>query len=164
MDRLRWTSSRLPALLLAATLMWALPASASAQSGTPVKDGRKVPALAFVLSVVVPGGGQAYNGQWGKGALILGSTVAAVGLFGFDAASCAWDDDGENCIRAAVGLGIGAAILLYSWIDAPMTARAINRRIDLGDATVEMGPKLLGSAGPLRGGPGASLSLIRMKF
>jgi hypothetical protein len=164
MRHLRRIQIHTPVLLLAATMMWSTPSSALAQDAAPAESGRKVPALAFALSFVVPGAGQAYNGEWEKSAFVLGSTVVAVGLFGFDGVSCLVDDDGENCVQAAVGLGLAGAILLYSWIDAPLTARALNRRIDPGGATAEVGPRLLAPRGSLRGDRHARLSLVRVTF
>lgn len=164
MRHLSWIRIQTPVLLLAMTLMGSMPSSVLAQGPAPAESGRKVPVLALALSLVVPGGGQAYNGEWGKSAFVLGSTVVAVGLFGFDGVSCLVDDDGENCTRAAVGLGLAAAVLLYSWIDAPLTAAAINRRIDLGSATAEVGPRLLVSRGLPPGHRPAGVSLIRVKF
>ena len=141
-----------------------LAASSASLAQTPEESPqRKSPPLALALSVVVPGGGQAYNGEWGKSAVVFGTVVAGVGLFGSDLAICLWDDDGENCTRAAVGMAVTGLVLLYSLIDAPLTARSINRRRSLGDIDITVGPSFGGASGPKRRGFG-DLNLIRLTF
>lgn len=85
---------------------------------------RKSPFLAWFLSWLVPGGGQGYNGQWGKAAGFFG--VAAVG-FGIVVSNegpvCRTD-----CGPRDAGLALLLAASVGSQIDAPITAAAINRR------------------------------------
>jgi hypothetical protein len=97
----------------------------------PISSGRKKsPGLAWFLSFLVPGGGQGYNGQWGKAAVFL--AVAAVG-FNMTVHSggplCNYlSSTGDDCARANTGLAILAVSSIASQIDAPITAVAINRR------------------------------------
>ena len=51
------------------------------QRAEPLAPGRSVP-LAFALSAVVPGLGQAYNRQWIRGAAALGLELAVVAAYG----------------------------------------------------------------------------------
>jgi len=80
---------------------------------------RKSPGGAFCLSFfLIPGIGQFYNGQGGKGAtmMILHFGSAAV-------AALSSDED-----MAIIGAGVFFANWLWSSIDAPVSANAINRR------------------------------------
>ena len=63
-----------------------------------------------------------------------------------------------------MGAAMAAAVILYAWIDAPLSARAINRRIDLGQATAEIGLRLLNHTHQAHGEWGARVSLVRVKF
>ena len=61
-------------VLLTTVLIGSTAGTAEAQS-----ESRKSPWAAGGLSFVIPGAGQAYNGQWGKGGLMLtGLVVSAV--------------------------------------------------------------------------------------
>jgi hypothetical protein len=108
MNRLTRTIVRTLALLLTTASMWSMPYSASVRYLRSAEAGRTSPVLAFALSLFVPGAIQAYNGEWDRGAFVLGSAVAAVGLFAEDGVNCVVDDDGENCTLAAAGLGLAA--------------------------------------------------------
>ncbi|MBI4420743.1 MAG: hypothetical protein HY560_07950 [Gemmatimonadetes bacterium] len=136
--------------------------------------GRKSPALAFLLSFLITGAGQGYNGEWGKAGIMFGGVVVsyAVAVGGADA--CTFDD---NCAQFGIGvLGI-VGFALWSMIDAPISASAINRRVG-GTASIEVGPRLqLGlssrQASPHRFGSGLApgradsrvgLSLVRVRF
>jgi len=93
---------------------------------------KKSPVLAFVLSCLVPGAGQYYNGDITKGAiqqvlyaggLTLGLYAAAGGAYG--------SDDNEAATWVWVGLGVAGASYLWSIIDAPISAIRINREREL---------------------------------
>jgi hypothetical protein len=83
----------------------------------------KSPVLAWFLSWLVPGGGQGYNGQWGKAAAFF--IPAAVGFTlvvsndGFDCT--------EDCGARDLGLGILIVSSIGSQIEAPFAASKINR-------------------------------------
>ncbi len=68
-----------PLLLVLLAMLVASAHTAEAQtSSEQTVESRKSPWLAFGLSVLlVPGAGQAYNGQWGKGGLMLGGVVVS---------------------------------------------------------------------------------------
>ena len=71
-----------------------------------------------------------------------GAALFAVPLLG--QIECGLDPDNE-CGGTALTIGfIGiAGIALWSLIDAPISAKAINRRIDEGQVAVEIGPQLI---------------------
>lgn len=83
----------------------------------------KSPGLAFLLSFLVPGLGQHYNGQHLKGAAIEGVFVGAI-------VTALWVprtievDELKNLFATLVMLGVSAG----SMIDAPISASAINKR------------------------------------
>jgi len=110
-----------------------------AQEACPAE---KSPALALGLSLLVPGAGQFYNGQPLKGAVMLGGAVASSWAIVLTAADVLKLDDDTSDTKVHVLGGIGIAIVVWSWIDAPLSARAINRRIRAGDVALELGPFL----------------------
>jgi len=158
-------------LLLTATLIGSTAHTVEAQA-----ESRKSPWGAFALSVLLPGAGQAYNGQWGKGGLMLGGVVVSSGVVLAD--DCDVFSTGNNCgfLTAAGFIGM-VGFVLWSWIDAPITANAINRRIDAGQVALEIGPQLMvrqsrsamGDLGP-SGFPSShrdlriDVSLVRVRF
>jgi tetratricopeptide (TPR) repeat protein len=99
------------------------------------------PALAFLLSFVMPGLGQIYSGQLIKGAVLLGLTL--FGLTLFVAVSGGKETLGNllaflvNPARMRGGIsqfhlmlvGILFFVWLYAIIDAPLSAAARNRRL-----------------------------------
>jgi TM2 domain-containing membrane protein YozV len=100
---------------------------ASMRASAPKKD----PAVAFVLSLLIPGAGQVYNGEVGKGALQLGLDVGATVLWLTNVPGTDWSgyerDTGDAGLFNA-GLAIMVVTDLWSMIDAPLSASAINRR------------------------------------
>ena len=135
---------------------------------------RKSPWLAFGMSSLITGAGQAYNGQWGKGGLMLGGQIVSVSLFLSGANDCdiyspIFDEilgvasDASNyagCGKVAAGLIGMLGFALWSMIDAPRTANAINRRIDAGQVALEIGPQLIVRNRDSR----IDLSLVRVRF
>ena len=99
---------------------------------------QKSPALAWFLSFLIAGGGQAYNGQWGKGAAFFGSSVLGFALLSSGAADCIDDD---TCGTATAGAVIWLGSWIASQIDAPVSASAINRRIR-GGVGLQIQPRL----------------------
>lgn len=85
----------------------------------------KSPSLAWFLSFLMPGGGQAYNGQWGKSAVFFGSTVVAFAL-------AMSNDEGLLCGADCGSMNAGAVLGMAAWvgsqIDAPISAARINKR------------------------------------
>jgi len=96
----------------------------------------KNPGTALLWSLLIPGGGQFYNGQTGKGILMLGVSVASWGVYVVGAAVAAnsYDDSG-----AAVGLLLDLAGLagvigtsIWSMVDASNSAKRLNMQNGLG--------------------------------
>jgi hypothetical protein len=91
------------------------------------KTKKLYPGIAFVLSLAYPGVGQMYNRQYGKGAVMIGIEVISpilllISVYGLDEG---WDGDGALNIISYSALG---ANILWSLIDAPVSAAAINRK------------------------------------
>ena len=154
LSALRW--ALILTLAAAPVLGHATPAAAQGADG----QGRKSPALALALSVVVPGAGQVYNGHYLKGAVMFGGTVLTAGAILMTASDVLGLDDDTSGTDVHILGGVGVGLILWSWIDAPLSAKAINRRLDSGRLTLETGPRL--EIAP----PGAviGLSLLRIGF
>lgn len=91
----------------------------------PMKS-RKEPALACVLSFLLPGLGQFYNGESGKGAIMLGASIFGVILMASAINDELWS--GRNSDeKGALGGMIFLGAWLWSLIDAPISASKINR-------------------------------------
>jgi hypothetical protein len=80
---------------------------------------KKSPLTAFLMSLLVPGGGQFYNDQILKGGIML--TAFAVGV----GASVELDSNDKHGLAAA-GLCMTAGIWAYSMADAVISAERIN--------------------------------------
>lgn len=136
------------AALIALLFLSAVPALGQVKNPSPrFKD----PSKALLYSAVVPGGGQLYAGERGKGLiLLLGSTVALAGgaalsdfELGYDY-TCSPSCIGENeyapdYAPMIVGAGIAGALWLYGLVNAPNDARRANRKHGL-LASVAMTP------------------------
>lgn len=131
---------------------------------------KKEPAVAFLLSLIVPGAGQFYNGENGKGALLLGTAAVGLTLFfafeplydeKYNPETFEWEDTGSPEI-AYPGLGLAIAAGLWSMIDAPMNASRINS--ENGWAKSNEKPKVYVSISDLSQGrevsPGLKFSII----
>jgi hypothetical protein len=97
----------------------------------------KSPTTAFLLSFVLPGGGQYYNGEYTKGAIMTGTAVVgAVLMFTagyedkFTADDYYWASYGYWTTETTTWFYVGGAMLLgssiWSMIDAPISANKIN--------------------------------------
>ncbi len=117
----------------------------------------KSPGGAFALSLMIPGAGQAHNGQWGKGALMLGGGLVSVGAAVAGSDEC---DSSDDCALFTAGLIGMIGFWVWSMIDAPVSASSINRRIDAGEVALEIGPQLIA---PNRDSL-VELSLVRVRF
>jgi TM2 domain-containing membrane protein YozV len=109
------------------SLAWADPAPAA---GGDVMSGEKSPAAACILSIVVPGLGQHYNGQHLKGAVqevlfVAGATMVLVSVA---SGLSDWSGEGWEPAVGTTGLIITGGSYLWSVIDAPISASRINAR------------------------------------
>ncbi len=128
--------------------------------GSGVQGMNRNPWIASGLSAVIPGTGQFYNGQYLKGVPQLGAAIAGSALV-FYAARDNYEDiygywvDPDNDDRNAVYGGVlWLGGLLWSVIDAPISANRINREAqpgseDLG-VTLDLGPALRSSGTGVR--------------
>lgn len=93
---------------------------------------KKEPGVALCLSLLMPGAGQFYNGQPGKGGLFLGSYLTGWGLlfYGFGQALSHMDSGPENSGSGFIlaGLALGGITLVVSPLEAMGSAKEINHR------------------------------------
>jgi hypothetical protein len=102
----------------------------------------KNPGLAFLFSFLMPGGGQYYNGETVKGVTMTALSLGSIALI--------LTDDGE-VTGTYIGLAISMANSLWSMIDAPISANAINRANIQGLASIKIGNnKYLGLSPDIR--------------
>ncbi len=109
-----------------------------------------------------PGGGQAYNGQWGKAGLDFAGAVIFASLMQTGVDDCVNNDE---CGNYTVGLVGYLAVWIASQIDAGMSASKINRQLT-GNLAFEVRPRLLvlpHSSG-MKSQPRIGLSLARLRF
>lgn len=95
-------------------------------SATANRSGRKSAGTAGVLSALVVGAGQAYNGEWGKGLSFLGGAIVFGNAMTSAANSdeCVYENECGSAGTYAI-LYIGTAI--WSIVDAVKSANRINR-------------------------------------
>ena len=86
----------------------------------------KNPWLAFVLSFVITGTGQFYNGENKKGVVMLAGAVTGFGMIVSQIENDAIPED-NGVVTAGAILALGSG--LWSMIDAPMSANRINREM-----------------------------------
>ncbi len=135
---------------------------------------KKSPGLAFLLSFLIVAAGQGYNGQWGKGVGMFAGELASFGVLAAGLSDCV---DGSDCGVSLAGLVGMVGFALWSWIDAPISASKINRRIDAGGMALEVGPRLynapsggaanharLAGLQMVRPVPRVNLSLVNLRF
>lgn len=82
---------------------------------------KKTPVAAFWLSFLYPGLGQLYNHQPEKGIIMIAGYSACIALtiIGLET---------SEEIAVAIASGIGGGIFIWSIIDAPTSASAINKK------------------------------------
>lgn len=150
----RWTTLVAFSLVLHLGVM---APTAAQESGGP---SHKSPPLALALSVLLPGAGQVYNGHYLKGAVMFGGAVVTAGPIILTASDVLGLDDDKSGTGTHILGAVGVGVILWSWIDAPLSAKAINRRLDAGRLTLEMGLRVeIASAGDA-----LDLSLLRVGF
>jgi len=132
------------------------------------------PGTALLLSVLVPGGGQFYNGQYGKSLLMLGIDAvafAAISTYGYSTYTSYYGYYSSTEPTEVFYIGMAAILAnsLWSIVDASKSAKAINRKNGLAlnfklnkDAYLSLSPdfKINGlAAGLINPTIGAKLSL-----
>ena len=156
----------------------AAPAQAAPTTSQPrarVTEGRKSPGLAFFLSFLLPGAGQAYNGDWGKTLLMTGGVVSSYAIANAGAEKCdpVFPDEESDCNQVVLGVVGILGFAIWSWIDAPISASAHNTRLDMGIASLELGPRprlgfpsdaLIARTSRGRTTPQLGISLARLSF
>jgi len=90
---------------------------------------RKDPSLSCTLSMLVPGVGQIYNGQVGKGIAFIAVSYGSLGM-------AAIASSNGNHSLATVGLATAAVAYVWSFLDAALTSNAINKHKDLIDLSL----------------------------
>jgi hypothetical protein len=140
------------------------PALAQQVNNPAMQAGYKDPGTSTLLSVVVPGGGQLYSGETGKGLALLGvglggltvgvamtSSSVGVSCEGF---SC---EDDTNYVPMALGYVAFFGSWIYGIIDADDSARRMNVKRGLAGLIPEGVTPVLGPTG--RGGTELGVSV-----
>ncbi len=95
---------------------------------------KKNPWIAFGLSLLIPGAGQAYNDQLGKGAIQLGTVIVGFGFLSSAAEDDyrnmygRWVDPDDDNGKAVLGVVLFFGGYIWSIIDAPKSANSINQQ------------------------------------
>ncbi len=90
---------------------------------------RKDPALSCTMSLLVPGLGQLYNGQTGKGIVFMATSYGSLAV---GAVALSTHNNG----LASVGFIAAAVSYLWSAFDASITSNTINRHLGLMDISL----------------------------
>ena len=149
-------------VLLTTVMIGSAHAAEGQTASEPTEEAPKSAVGAFALSMMIPGAGQAHNGQWGKGGLMLGGGLVSAGVALAGAGEC---DSSGDCSLLTAGLVGMFGFWVWSMIDAPVSANSINRRIEAGQVALEIGPRLIAPQLIVpSGGSRVGLSLVRVKF
>ena len=93
------------------------------------RPGKKNGGTALVLSLLVVGGGQFYNGEVGKGLLMLTGAVIGVGLISSSQGMYYTQEELDQAkSRQTLGALLWLGSALWSVIDAPISSNRINRQ------------------------------------
>ncbi len=104
------------------------------ETGSQIGSKKKGPWLACGLSLLIPGAGQFYNDQYNKGVPQLGAAIVGSGLVfmavrdNYEDIYGDWVDPDDDDRIAVIGGLLWLGGLLWSAIDAPISANRINRR------------------------------------
>ena len=95
----------------------------------------KNPWIAFLLSTAIVGSGQYYNQQYSKGSAMFITAAAGIGMYFYSKAdnyehwiSYKIIDQKNNDSMGPVGLSLTLGAIVWSMVDAPVTAIKINER------------------------------------
>lgn len=85
----------------------------------------KSPVLAGILSAILPGSGQVYNGQWIKASVQWVLLTGSIYLMIYD---IDFDSESQDLPATSIaGISIGAATWIWSVVDAVISANQINK-------------------------------------
>ncbi|CAA9329112.1 MAG: hypothetical protein AVDCRST_MAG68-2397 [uncultured Gemmatimonadetes bacterium] len=118
--------------LIVTCVVSAAPAAAQREARIGYKD----PGTATLVSLAIPGGGQLYSGETGRGAALLGvslggvalgvsATVSSAGVSCDEAFNC---QDDTNYLPMALGYAVFLGSWIYGVIDADDSAQRMNAR------------------------------------
>ena len=99
------------------------------EMGRQIGVQKKNPWIAGGLSLLIPGAGQAYNDQLGKGAIQLGAVIVGFGLWysGVEDNGFFTDPDGDD-EKAVLGFFLCLGSYIWSVVDASISANRINEQ------------------------------------
>jgi len=95
----------------------------SVQKKSATSTGYKSPTVAFLMSMVLSGSGQMYNGQIGKGIGMLGVQALGYSLF-----LSQIESENDSPILGIAGIAIVAINGINSMLDAAKTAKKLNKQ------------------------------------
>ncbi len=93
------------------------------------KPSYKSPWVAFLLSYIIPGSGQIYNGEIIKGLLFTGTFLLGAGIALIPAIGATSGSDWPT--SSYIGAGIAGVAYIWQLIDAPVSANRINEENNL---------------------------------
>ena len=93
------------------------------------KPSYKSPWVAFLLSYIIPGGGQIYNGEIIKGLVFTGTFVLGAAIALIPAIGATSGSDWPT--SSYIGAGIAGIAYVWQLIDAPVSAGRINEENNL---------------------------------
>jgi len=130
-------------LLAAAAICLLCARPATAQQPAGYKD----PGIATLLSVVIPGGGQMYAGETGRGAMLLGVGMGGIVL------GTALSMEGTSGMPLLAGSLVYLGSWVYGIMDASDSADRMNARRGLTIGDVQIQPSVgMGAEGGARVG------------
>lgn len=106
----------------------------------------KNPWIAFGLSALITGGGQYYNGHYGKGTVQFVAAAAGLGVFlaaeedDYKLFGERFDPDDDNN-RGAIGALVFLGSAIWSMVDAPISANNINHQLQ--QASLQIHPVVM---------------------
>jgi TM2 domain-containing membrane protein YozV len=129
----------------------------------PLKGPEKRPDVAWLLSFVISGGGQFYNGDIGKGVVALTLSIAGFALFYVYYPQEAWGPPAtRNKELAYGGLAVAAGVWIWSMIDAPRTAQRLNAERGYTSIDVPLSDQLTLRFAPIERRDGVTQTTIRL--
>lgn len=135
-----------------------------------IKGPEKNPTMAWFFSFLISGGGQFYNGQIGKGIVMLTLSIAGSVVFltnyPEETLDCGWYycdvvESGNEGLSYA-GLAVASGVWIWSMIDAPVTASRLNAERGYTSIDVPLGEQLAFRFTPVERRDGVTQTTIRL--